>query len=266
MPVFFINLDRSAGRRAEMHRRLTCLGLDYERISAIDGLRLPDDVQRRWCPAPGLSYHLGPGEIGCFLSHRECWKRVLQRAKPFAVILEDDIDLAPAARALFASSEWIPPDADIVKIETRLKGSTLVDRDEIFADGMHSATRLRGRHTGSAGYIVARRAAEKLLTMTDTFADAIDQFLFNPDLAAFHTLVTYQLVPAVCIQEKWIRQRNEGGKALPSELDVERSRLRPKSSLWQKGQKAVAHAVTAWINGDAPRPPGNSHRRQIPFG
>jgi glycosyl transferase family 25 len=69
-------------------------------------------LSERW-PAP-----LSPVEIGCFLSHRRCLERIATGEDEFAVIFEDDVRLSQGAARLLSTSDWIPDDADIVKIES----------------------------------------------------------------------------------------------------------------------------------------------------
>jgi glycosyl transferase family 25 len=110
MKTYVINLDRSPGRLAHMAAQLRRLGVPFERVPAIDGrqLRETDRVGR-----PTLS----ATESGCFLSHRSAWGRIAKGQDPYGIVLEDDVHIAPGFAALAVSTEWIPPDADIVKFK-----------------------------------------------------------------------------------------------------------------------------------------------------
>jgi GR25 family glycosyltransferase involved in LPS biosynthesis len=44
---------------------------------------------------PGYPFPLGPGEVGCFLSHRQCWKNIIAADAEYALIAEDDLDVDP---------------------------------------------------------------------------------------------------------------------------------------------------------------------------
>ncbi|MAI68498.1 MAG: glycosyl transferase family 25, partial [Rhizobiales bacterium TMED143] len=39
---------------------------------------------------PIYPFPLSPGEVGCFLSHRACWQRIVDQDLPYALIVEDD--------------------------------------------------------------------------------------------------------------------------------------------------------------------------------
>jgi GR25 family glycosyltransferase involved in LPS biosynthesis len=78
---FFINLDRSPERRAEVEKQLQLLGLTqrYRRFAAANGNTLG-------VPNPKLL----EGEIGCFISHYLVLKENLGAAAPLHVV-EDDV-------------------------------------------------------------------------------------------------------------------------------------------------------------------------------
>ncbi|NKW10063.1 glycosyltransferase family 25 protein [Ochrobactrum tritici] len=61
---------------------------------------------------------LTPAEIGCFLSHKKCLEFIAQGEEDHAAVFEDDVVFGRDAGKLFTSSNWIPVDADIIKIET----------------------------------------------------------------------------------------------------------------------------------------------------
>jgi glycosyl transferase, family 25 len=84
--IFMLNLDRATQRREIMLDRLSVLGLEAEVLSAVDG-RMLDAADL----PPGTELGLSPGEIGCYLSHVNSWKTVIQRQLSYAIVLEDDV-------------------------------------------------------------------------------------------------------------------------------------------------------------------------------
>ena len=46
---------------------------------------------------PSYPFALNKGEIGCFLSHRKCWELIAAGDAPYALIVEDDVQVLPAA-------------------------------------------------------------------------------------------------------------------------------------------------------------------------
>jgi glycosyl transferase, family 25 len=92
-PVFVINLDRDKARLLDIDRALRSIGVDYERVRAIDA-KARMGLLRRLIRKPMYSERarraLTPGEVGCVLSHISTLKRVMRRRLPIAIILEDD--------------------------------------------------------------------------------------------------------------------------------------------------------------------------------
>lgn len=94
LKIFYVNLDDSHDRNQQMIKQLDGLGLTYERISAVYGKDLTDE-QKSF-----VNYHdfllrmkrpMQDGEIGCAMSHRLIWQKMLDDNIEYALILEDDV-------------------------------------------------------------------------------------------------------------------------------------------------------------------------------
>jgi glycosyl transferase family 25 len=235
MKILVINLDRSSERLRRMDSLLSNLHLPFERVIAADGWQMDESELSRWVREPGYFYRLRAREIDCFLSHRKCWEIAARgRAGEYVVVLEDDILLGKEAETVLSCGDWIPTDADIVKLETTLR-RTCTGGAERRTTSARNIVRLHGAHAGAGGYAVSPKAAAKLLRMSETFRDPVDQFLFNPVSSAFHAMVIYQLTPAICIQGS---VANYLPDMLRSTLDEER--LQSRESIRSAGGKACA--------------------------
>ncbi len=90
----FLNLDRSAGRRAAMEAALAAAGVDWvHRRAALDGAAL--DV-----PA---TCRLTPAEYGCYLSHLQAVEEA--PAGDFRFVFEDDIEPSPQLPAFLGDAQ-----------------------------------------------------------------------------------------------------------------------------------------------------------------
>ncbi|MBZ9811022.1 MULTISPECIES: glycosyltransferase family 25 protein [unclassified Mesorhizobium] len=100
----------------------------FQRIPAVDGSLLHyDDVMAIYQPIPNAAT-LTLGEVGCFLSHRNCWSEIALGQEPFGCVFEDDVIISSHLLQFIGDdTNWIPADADIVKIETVL-GRVWLDR------------------------------------------------------------------------------------------------------------------------------------------
>lgn len=96
LPIFYINLDRRSDRNDSMRKKLEKLSLPASRISAIDGFKINESdmsfvnyekfILRMKRP-------ISQGEVGCAMSHRLLWKIILEENIPYALILEDDVNI-----------------------------------------------------------------------------------------------------------------------------------------------------------------------------
>ncbi len=195
-----MNLRRAEDRLKTLRRRFGEAGLSFERIEGVDGRLLEQAELQRRVPADGRWGRLTAGEVGCFLSHRACWRAFLDAGIRHAAIFEDDVFLGENAAAVLGDDGWVPGDADIVKLETTASRVYLDTSPRGMIDGRR-VQRLRSSHYCAAGYIVSRDCAERLLRQSETFCEALDDFLFSALSPVFSTSVVYQLSPAVCVQE-----------------------------------------------------------------
>jgi glycosyl transferase family 25 len=242
MKSYLINLDRSAGRLQRMSDRFAAVGLAFERVPAVDGRGLtPAEIADVYKPVVGAE-QMTCEEVGCFLSHRRCWELIVSRPDPYACIFEDDV-LVSRHSPLFLGDDagWIPLDADIVKIET-VRGKVWFDRAVSPLANNFKLARLRSFHFGSAGYILSKGAAERLLEVTRVFSDPVDHVKFNPACGIAGSLKAYQVLPALCIQTNAFYSAGSGLIEAPdlTEHSAPRFPDNPINAAWLKRRSVLA--------------------------
>lgn len=97
--VFLINLDKRPDRLAFVGAQLHNLGIPFRRHEAVDGSTLNAQQRALFDDARFvLEQKKLPvaGEVGCAWSHRQIWQQMVDEKLPYALILEDDIQIAPA--------------------------------------------------------------------------------------------------------------------------------------------------------------------------
>ncbi|PKP84114.1 MAG: hypothetical protein CVT80_09975 [Alphaproteobacteria bacterium HGW-Alphaproteobacteria-2] len=245
MKAYVINLDRRPDRLERFRELADRLGFDFERIPAVDG-NAPELRERAAGLRPGWSGpRVGPYVLACFESHREAWRRLLDSGEPHALILEDDLvlaeDFGDLVNETVPGGSWLPPDCDILRLET-WNILTHIDRrphGRVHGRGIH---RLRGGMLGTAACIVTARAARFLLRETQDIRDPVDQVLFNRASPLFPRLVTYQMVPAPAIQGhlappeatgRWAQSTLHEARAQDGALPVRPRGVRA-SGMWRK--------------------------------
>ncbi|MRX33234.1 glycosyltransferase family 25 protein [Aminobacter sp. MDW-2] len=215
MRLFVINLDAATDRLQWMSDSFASLGLDFERIAAIDKNNLRDE---------DTSHVVGTGwtggEVGCFLSHIEAWKIIASGTDEFGCIFEDDVHLAPDATRYLKDSNWIPQGLDLIKLETTLN-PVRTGRDVVRL-GSHKLVSLKSFHNGSAGYVISKKLAAKLVSSVK-IDRPVDNFLF--DQGSY-----WQISPALCIQDMFLPG---SAKLLPSSLEGGRQAVAPTRQRWR---------------------------------
>ncbi|HEY1075855.1 MAG TPA: glycosyltransferase family 25 protein [Fontimonas sp.] len=103
-PCYLINLDRCADRLAQMDARLRELGMAYQRVAGVDGLRLSDAEFAQHTRRNAFYKALSRGEVGCYLSHVEVLRRFLADGGDCALVLEDDAILPDELPALLRAA------------------------------------------------------------------------------------------------------------------------------------------------------------------
>ena len=182
-----INLDRSPDRWAHAKAQLDRVGVDALRVSGVDGKLLDKDSidannetssypKKILCPRP-----LRAGEIGCFLSHRLCWQRLLDSDENWALILEDDIVLSDRAPIYMNSDDWIPEGIHLIQLfifhdtwtaYCKRKSISLKTGDELLIP-------VRPAPTGTPAYMISREAAKFALEHSKTLPFPVDNYLFE---------------------------------------------------------------------------------------
>jgi glycosyl transferase family 25 len=215
MRTYLINLARRTDRLTAMERRAGLLGLDLDRVEAVDGKSAGSSAIDRWFAPGGPLGEIPKGDKACLLSHRLAWERFLATPDRHAAFLEDDVRLSPGAAALLVDDGWIPAHATVVKLEHYgPKGQrVLVHGMRAVQMGFQSSGfqlgRMLSRHTGAAAYILSRAACELLLRET-CFDLPVDHLLFNPNNSKlFARLSPWQLVPAIARQEEFVGEKSD---------------------------------------------------------
>ena len=88
--AFVIHLARATQRRAQVERIVAACPLKTRVLDAVDGRAMSEDeraaVYRADLHEPRYPFRIGPGEIGCFLSHRNAWQTMLDEGLDASLI------------------------------------------------------------------------------------------------------------------------------------------------------------------------------------
>lgn len=166
--IIYINLDRRLDRNLNVIEQLKKVGLEKmsERFSAIDGKKLDlNNMDTNIISPGGIEYakksdiiytHLTVGAIGCAMSHKAIYQKILDENINSCLILEDDITIDDRFNE------------KINILENYIKQNRL-DFDLFFL-GFHPGTTYDNTYKyksvyGLFGYIVTNSGAKKLLDL-----------------------------------------------------------------------------------------------------
>ena len=117
-------------------------------------------------------YALTPNEIGCYLSHKEAWKRCLEKNIP-TLILEDDFVLSSNFEKILNSllnevTEWS---------FVRLQGLYEVDFKKVLEQSEFTLVKNQGDAVGATAYLLKPSVAARLIKHSVDIYEPVDHFL-----------------------------------------------------------------------------------------
>ena len=247
MKIYLINLDKDVAKFAVADRQLQSFGIEYSRISAIDGKSLSQSEKKskvsyfRWWCAVGVPPR--DGEIGCALSHIAVYKRIVESGLEYACVLEDDVVLDKRFTEVL---EQVSRSINSLKPQVLLL-SNHSDESENTGSGAHVSgyrsscdrqfeiKRIRS-DSFTEGYVLTCEAAKVLIkqnTPLRIYADAWHRWARRGAIELYHVF------PTVCSQDKV--SFASATVLCDSTLDVSKmSRLR---WLWHKFNRCIGCAL-----------------------
>lgn len=177
LPVYIINLERDSQRRKHILNEVKAAQLtdNIVHIGAVYGKHLPCETYNLLYNQEKNKRHfskpLTPGEVGCYASHLECWKKISQGQEPLALIIEDDIKISPEIGPILqgiASSGIL---FDMIKLVGRNKESALKKIVKIQNHTLIDYFKIPN-YTGA--YLISREGAKKLVASRHTFFRPVD--------------------------------------------------------------------------------------------
>lgn len=115
--IFVINLDRDVDKLNKVREEFRKQNLQFTRFPAIDGRKYlqetPDDLKDKEIEYMCQKF-CTPASIGCFLSHRRIWEKIVRDKIPVTLICEDDVFFSKDFADIDTVWQDIPMDWDMV--------------------------------------------------------------------------------------------------------------------------------------------------------
>ena len=175
MKTFLINLDKSEKRLENSNKQLSNFNILFERISAVNVTQDRDKELRNYYDSK-LNYFkyyksLTDGEIGCYLSHRKVWQKIVQENIEYALVLEDDFLLHKGLKDIDKLLKVIDQPWDLIKLG-EIPNKRIKQR--ILEVGDLSLIKFRKTPHGTYAYLITIEGAKKMLKHSDPFSRPVD--------------------------------------------------------------------------------------------
>ncbi|MEX3008135.1 glycosyltransferase family 25 protein [Hoeflea sp. TYP-13] len=177
--AFIIHLARATGRAPYVDGLMKACPTQAEIVDAVDGKELSaaeiDKIYHQDLFSPRYPFKLRPAEIGCFQSHRLCWKKIVEERLSYGLVFEDDAALdAAVAETAIAFAERHIAQAGYIQLPVR----AAPENAKVVAE--HNGTRLLKPSVTPlrlSGQLISQEAAKRLLKLTEVFDRPVDTFL-----------------------------------------------------------------------------------------
>lgn len=218
-----------------MTSQLAALDVRFERIAAVDGRSLDANTYP--------TSRIRPSELGCYLSHMAAWRMLCDGSDEFVMVLEDDVRLSSSLALIAGSTDWIPDDVDLVKLETSTQ-RIAIGREGHLAPGERTVHRLLKRDICTGGYIIRRRLAEQFIRESD-FSLPVDVFML--DKISVQRNRIFQMNPAMVIQEHYLDSNIDGNlkSTIHSERSARHSRERSSHQSFKRLNRMLLRPIEA---------------------
>ena len=180
LPTFVISLPEATDRRTRLTKIFEDLGLEFEFIDAVDGRQFDVLNHPNYAPSQRLRYfgkHITGGEIGCLLSHKNIYQKMINENINRALIFEDDVIIHDGFLKTLREIQTISVPFDMIRFLSSPKLERLNLRNVYkFKNGRYLV-----RHTGMPGgahaTLITLNGAKKLIKHLDKTPFPIDALM-----------------------------------------------------------------------------------------
>ena len=171
--IFVINLDGSKDRWLESQNQLD--GCEVERVPAVDGAKLEAEALNL-CFDDGLNrrqYHkvLTVGEIGCYLSHRKVWQKIVDEHLDFALVLEDDFIVNTGITKLMLDVAQIKPPWHCIKLVEFPVKRKVIFSEKLGDSNLVTYNKIPAK---TCAQVISLVGAKHLLAISENFGRPVD--------------------------------------------------------------------------------------------
>lgn len=214
MRTFIVNLKHNTERRTHMENILRNIPIDYEFFHAVYGKNV-ENIENIYDEKKALKIakrSLNLGEIGCALSHRAIYKKMIEENIPQALIMEDDITFLPHFFEVYTALSKINIGNKIILLGTT-SNKFIKKLWKKRLTHSHNMYLVLNNYAGTYGYVIGLKAAEKIYKHSEKIFTAADDWKYYKRLSRLW-LVSPSIIKA--------------DEVFPSEIGDELRRLNTK--------------------------------------
>ena len=183
MKLYVINLPDSAKRREALSDQLSRTSLDWEIFPAFDGRKMGADERSAIYDGKlarnNVGREMSNGEIGCAMSHRLVYRKMIDKNVPDAVVLEDDVVLDERFADAILSLSCFRLRNTVVKLEKDFEGLRCSLWGGVSLEGGWKIKKpVERKYFLAAGYYLDNAAARSLLGYSEKIVNVSDHWDF----------------------------------------------------------------------------------------
>lgn len=187
--AYVISLPDAVERRKSVCRQLETSDVEWEIVDAV--LAAGEEVREMLDHCRDSDHWHKPlqsGEVACYLSHRQVWRRMIEEGVDEAIILEDDFELTRPLDEIVSLLWSFVTQADMIKLYGVPKISRIVETATDHR-GTHALLQAFAVTSGTVGQWVSAKCVPRLLARSEHIKRPIDMDLkhhWEFPLAVFH--------------------------------------------------------------------------------
>ena len=174
LQILVISLERSIDRREKVAYEMAKISTPWKFLDAVDGSNLSSPPREYKANKVKLlqGYALTPNEIGCYLSHKNAWKRCVEVGMT-TLVMEDDFVLLPGFEKIMKTLLTEVPGWSFL----RLQGLYDVPFQTLRTEAGVSLVKNRGDAVGATAYLLKPEVAQQLIESSEDIYEPVDHFL-----------------------------------------------------------------------------------------
>lgn len=190
-----------------MERQLTTLAIEFEIVKAVDGSTLADDYLEKICDFEELAskrpHLLRKGVYGCLLSHYSVYKRIVENNLPYALVMEDDVEICNSLKDVLDALESTIQKNEVILLFSQNNYMPTIlseqDTNTLFGKYLVSYPIHPWALGSAAGYVISYEAAQNLLNSMLPIryaADGWSSYYYDKHIHSLRCVTPFPVRPA----------------------------------------------------------------------